>query len=117
MSQTQQEINARKVNSKRFPNGNLYIIRLQGLDIYKFGVSQNIKRRMRDLQSSNPFTINILYSQFYKEVYHLEDLVFKTFKENIIKGEWFNAYEEDVIKLISVLTELNIKENASNTNI
>ena len=117
MNQSQQEINARIINRKRFPKGSLYILRIEGFDIYKFGVSQNFKRRFRDLQGANPFVLKILYSEYFEDVYQLEELIYKTFRENIIKGEWFKSYEEDVNKLISVLCELNKKENASNTNI
>jgi hypothetical protein len=85
--------NARKVNSERYPDGYMYIIRLKGHDIYKIGVSRNPKRRINDIKSSNPFDIEIKYLKFYKDVYQLEKLVLDRVEINKIKGEWFYSVQ------------------------
>lgn len=105
--------NARITNSQRFPNSYLYILRLEGHDIYKVGVSNNPKRRINDLRSANPFNINVLFSKKFEEVYEIEKIIIDLYSHNAIKGEWFNAYEECVSGTIKLLNELQYMENGS----
>lgn len=103
--------NARKANKSKFPDGFIYIMRLSGFDIYKIGVSNNPKRRLRDLQSANPFELKTLFCARFKDVYSLEEQLLDKFKMNQIKGEWFNAYEECVSEVITLLSNLHLIEN------
>lgn len=107
--------NARKTNSKLNPDGYLYLIKLNGFDIYKIGVSSNPKRRIKDLKSANPFDIEIIFLAYFEDVYQLESLVLDLFTINKIKGEWFKAYEEDISNLKIILSDLYKKENYGST--
>ena len=97
--------NARDVNKKRFPNGCLYIIHLEGTDYYKIGVSQNPERRIRDLQSATPFNIISLYCEYYRGVYEIEECIHELIKENYVKSEWFKLEFEQVYDLLKKISE------------
>jgi len=103
--------NARKSNSKRFPNGYLYILAIKEHDLYKVGVSQKPKRRIRDIKGVLPYDSEVIFLRHYKNVYNLEKLVHKTLSINQKKKEWFQLHEEDVNGLKKILEEIFLNEN------
>lgn len=83
-------------NDERYSNCSLYILNLVGTDYYKIGVSQNVKRRVRDLQSATPFDLNILIDFEVVNAYHLETQIHEKLKYFYVKSEWF-IVPEDII--------------------
>lgn len=98
--------NARKVNSAKKPNGYLYIVHSKRFDLIKIGVSSSPKRRINDIKSYLPFTVNCIFLKYYQAVYSLEQIIHDRFKNNQIKGEWFQVYKEDVIELKNILNDM-----------
>ena len=103
--------NARKVNSSKYPDGWLYILKICNHDIYKIGVSQNPKRRIRDIKSHLPFESKVLFLGNFVDVYELEKCIHELFHENKLRNEWFNSYKEDIDDLIRSLKYAYLKEN------
>lgn len=98
--------NIRKVNSSRFPKGCVYILKKENEDLYKIGVSQNPARRIRDIKAILPFEVDIIFiSSELDKVYDLEFIIHKKFKDNNVRKEWFNIYEEDIVILINILKD------------
>lgn len=96
--------NIRKVNSVRFPKGCIYILKKYNEDLYKIGVSQNVKRRIRDISSILPFEVETVYiSELIEDVYDLELIIHSRFKINKVRKEWFDLYKEDIDILINIL--------------
>lgn len=94
--------NARKVNSKKYPNSNLYIIKICESNLYKIGVSQNTKRRFKDLSNSMPFNIDVMLNLSVKNAYTLESKVHDVFKHKHIKNEWFSLNLNDYNKAVKL---------------
>lgn len=84
------KINASKVNRKKFPNSNIYIVKIEGHDLYKIGVSQNTDRRFKDLSSATPFNLITEINSSIKNAYDLEIILHNIFKHKHVKNEWFN---------------------------
>jgi hypothetical protein len=101
--------NARKSNSKLRPDGYVYILKLKGFDIYKIGVSANPERRIKDIDSANPFGINILCLKYFKNVYNLEECIHDSFKNSSLRKEWFRLDKESVKILIKQINKLSEK--------
>lgn len=91
--------NARKVNSKARPDGFLYFIKLKGFDIYKIGVTSNLKRRLYDIDSNSPFGVKLIDSFFFKNVYEMEEMIHDNLKGNNLRKEWFKI-DSDYLKVI-----------------
>lgn len=91
--------NARKSNSKARPDGFLYFIKLKGFDIYKIGVTSNLKRRLYDIDSNSPFGVKLIDSFFFKNVYEMEEMIHDNLKGNNIRKEWFKI-DSDYLKVI-----------------
>lgn len=91
--------NARKVNSKARPDGFLYFIKLKGFDIYKIGVTSNLKRRLYDIDSKSPFCVKLIDSFFFKNVYEMEEMIHDNLKGNNVRKEWFKL-DSDYLKVI-----------------
>lgn len=107
--------NARVSNSKRFPNGCIYIINIEDTDYYKIGVSQNPNRRIRDLESSTPFNIYLIYCKFYEKVYEIEQYIHNKINSNYIKSEWFKLEFETVYDIMKELKIMNVNSIKKNT--
>ena len=103
--------NARKVNSKKNPDGYLYVLKLKDFDLYKIGVSQNPKRRIRDIKSYFPFDSNLLYLKEFIDVYDFEEAIHFVYNENLLRKEWFYLDKEEAKDLISSLQYDYFKEN------
>ncbi len=103
--------NARKVNSNKKPNGFLYIIEIEEHNLYKVGVSADIKRRIKDIRSHVPFYCKVIYLGWFYDVYELEEQIHKHLSINKFKGEWFQCYNEDILELINSLSYEYLKEN------
>lgn len=101
--------NARKTNSKAKPDGYIYILKLKGYSIYKIGVSANPKRRIRDIDSHNPFGVDKLLIKYFKNVYNMEECIHDSFKDNLMRKEWFKLHKEDVEILKKQLINMSDK--------
>ena len=89
-------INAKNINKLRFPNSSFYILQINNTDFYKLGCSQNISRRHRDIESSMPFVVNIIFVMKINRSYDFEHEVHQTYKDKYIKSEWFTLTELDI---------------------
>ena len=92
--------NARKANTKRNPDGFLYFVKLKGHNIYKIGVSANLKRRLFDLDANSPFGIDLICSFYFKNVYEMEEMIHDNLKIYNLRKEWFSL-DEDHLKIIT----------------
>lgn len=97
-----------KTNKKRFPDGCLYFIKLKDMDVYKIGVSQNIKRRLSDIDSNLPFDFEILSIHEFKNVYDIEEDIKKELEGKKLKREWFRLSTDEAKAIMMNLHNLNI---------
>lgn len=98
--------NARKVNKSKNPNGFLYILWNESLNLIKIGVSNSPKRRIRDIKSYSPFDLDLVLLKYYEDVYSLEKMVHDKWQNNRIKGEWFQGHKNDLLQTIKILKEV-----------
>ena len=62
-------------------NSMVYIIQMENFDIYKIGIADNPKKRLKQLQVGNPYKLKIIDS-FYKEnAFESEQKIHKRFKK------------------------------------
>lgn len=99
--------NARKTNSQARPDGYLYVLKLKGFDIYKIGVSANPRRRIRDIDSANPFGIDVLCVEFFKNVYNMEECIHDNLVDNVLRKEWFKIADCDIKEIIKEIKEMS----------
>ena len=104
-------------NRKRFPDGFIYLIKISNQDIYKLGVSNNPKRRICDIDTYLPFDLEILSIHYFKNVYDIEGLISDKIKDFSLRREWYSMPIEEAKKIMIELHNLNIINDASNSNI
>ncbi len=105
MSKEKRVKNARKSNSNKKPDGYIYIFKLVGFEIYKIGSSSDVRRRLRDIRSSQAFDVKIVGKFFFKNVYNMEECIHDSLKNNIHRNEWFKIIKEDVDLICSQLNK------------
>jgi hypothetical protein len=99
--------NARLANSKQRPDGYLYILKLKGFDIYKIGVSSNPRRRINDIDSANPFGVELISINHFKNVYEMEECVHDNLRDCELRKEWFKVCPETIKGFSEHLKEMS----------
>lgn len=97
-----------QANKKRFPDGYIYLIKIDGQPLYKIGVSRNVKRRIQDISSYLPYDLQILSIHYFKDVYDLEESLSKEYKQFIERKEWYRFTVEQAKEIMIKLHNLNV---------
>ena len=73
---------------------------LKSDNYYKIGVAIDADKRVKELQTGNPHTIECIFSRQVPEAYEAEKWLHDTFKQYKIRGEWFELDAEnlDIVK-------------------
>lgn len=99
--------NAAKVNKSKKPDGYIYILKYGDNDIYKFGVSGNPDRRIKDIDSCSPVPIKELGRFFFKNVYEIEEMIHDNIRSYAIRREWFNLKESIVLEILEEIKQMS----------
>lgn len=76
---------------------NIYILKSDGF--YKIGVATDVGRRVKELQTGNPHTIECVFSRQVPEAYEIEKFLHDTFAEYRVKGEWFK-FDNKILEVV-----------------
>ena len=89
----------------------LYLIKIEGQDLYKIGITNDLNIRQRQLQTGNPFFLNYVFAieadlndYFGREIAYLEKFLHKNYSERKVQKEWFRLTKLDVCKIFIFLT-------------
>ena len=79
----------------------VYVIGAEELDCFKIGVAENPERRLRGMQTGNPYELSILEiagPMSKDDAFALEIRLIETFGEERVRrnGEWFRIEPHDV---------------------
>lgn len=96
--------------------GKVYIMECNGF--YKVGVSQDVKKRQKQLQTGNGKEIKILYSSNECiNAFEVENLIHKKYKLYQTIGEWFKCNFETISSMIATIEEfIEYKSECKNVN-
>ena len=87
--------------NKTIPDA-IYVLNINGTNIYKIGVSQNHKRRIEDIRAAIPFSVDILLVKKCLFAIELEQSLHEEYKDFHIKNEWFKINNiNDVLNKIN----------------
>ena len=76
-----------KKKAATYSGGYVYLFECGGK--YKIGVSQNVSRRIKDLDN-RPFKVNLICKVYSKMAYKVESMIHKALKIYKIDGEWYD---------------------------
>lgn len=77
----------------------LYVLRTAGTDLYKIGITKDLKKRLSNIQTGSPIPIEIYAFYPTEEYKSLEQSLHKLFHKRTIGGEWFKLSKEDINEL------------------
>ena len=98
----------RRLNRSKKPNGYIYIIQQKkDAGVYKIGVSANPKRRLKDIDSHNPYGVRLIFLKPFKNVYNMEECIHDSFSQNLMRKEWFKICKDDMKLLMEDLAKLS----------
>lgn len=76
--------------------GYVYLIEDVNNNIYKIGVTRDLKKRLRNLQTGNSNQISIKYTYETEYPFRIEQMLHNKFKEYKELNEWYNLPKEIV---------------------
>lgn len=77
-------------------NGYVYVILNPELEHYKVGVSQDVSKRLAELQTGSSVALEVLMSIETSDPYSLEKELHARFAGKRLSGEWFKLTEQDL---------------------
>lgn len=85
----------------------IYLIKsnINGDDLYKIGITQNINKRLKQLRTANP-DLTLLDSFETKHGNKIESTLHNLYKNKRIDGEWFLLEELDVISFDEICSNI-----------
>ena len=74
----------------------LYLIKAEGTNYYKIGITSDKTRRLARLQSGSPFELKCIITKITEDVKTLEQLIHKELKTYHVRGEWFELSQSQL---------------------
>lgn len=71
--------------------GWVYFLKAEGVPRIKIGFSQDMQKRLRDIQGCCPVKLTVL--KVVKADYKTEQALLALFAEHCVHGEWFDAHK------------------------
>jgi len=82
---------------------NLYFIRVKDTQIFKIGISRDVKGRLYALQGANPRELELFYCVPTTYAINLERTLHSHFNQYRMRNEWFNIPSEKVVECIDTI--------------
>lgn len=105
MKPNMQDYQPAPIQDKVKEPGYVYLIRAEGTQRYKIGVTQDIDKRGSALQKQSPFPLIVVHSIEATDPASVEKALHLRFNENNVNGEWFEFTEvgdiDTVIELMN----------------
>lgn len=93
----------------------VYLIQVQGMDVYKIGHSKNPKQRLKSVQTGNPFKCILIDSYKTNRASQIETALHHRFasrkideNEFQLEGEWFRLHLEDIVSFITTCQKIDV---------
>lgn len=88
-----------------------YLYLIECYNKYKIGITDNIKRRISQLDT-RPFKLNLIAqtNKLIKDAYKWEQYLYSEYKDQNIEGEWFNLTENQIKDIIDLFGNLDYCE-------
>ncbi len=76
----------------------LYILTMNESSLFKVGVTNDIDKRLSNIQTGNPLKINVFFCQQIDEAYKIESRIKIKYSKYIKNGEWYEGIKPEEIK-------------------
>lgn len=79
----------------------IYLIQHEKLDTYtKIGITSNLDKRIKSLQTASPTGIHLVYSINTKHAEKIEKHLHRKYSKYNTNLEWFNLSREQIVEII-----------------
>ena len=82
-------------------SGFIYLVHCEGF--YKIGIATNLRKRVSNIQTSNPFKVTLVAYTKTENVFADELELHELFKDKRVRGEWFKLNDDDLFYLREIL--------------
>lgn len=74
----------------------VYLLKVSSEGIYKIGVSKDVNKRVKQLQTGNPEPIEIIKTFLSKYPYKIESILHRRYNYKHVQGECFYLEQKDI---------------------
>ncbi|QLE51761.1 GIY-YIG nuclease family protein [Nostoc sp. C057] len=104
-------------SDEKVTNSNRFIYVLKSTESYKIGITKDVAKRMRELQTGDPVKHLFVCSSFFEDAPRFEKLLHEAFAEyRVENSEWFELPPEKLEELIEILENKNFIEQVPPLN-
>ena len=89
------------------PNFVYIITANEYIGIYKIGLTNDIERRLRDMQTGCPYTLFAFRAYYVLNPVAVEAMLHSFFHKKRLRGEWFNLNEMDIKYIDDAMDSVN----------
>jgi hypothetical protein len=84
------------VMERSYNKEGIYIVNMANTNLYKIGITKDFSQRLRNLQTGNPFIIEVHNFYPMKTNTEMESFLHKRYQHKKLSGEWFELTYEDL---------------------
>jgi len=84
----------------------LYIIHASD-NIYKIGITTDVRRRLAELQTGNPYQLTVYLGYEFSNAAHIEKVLHDKLGDRRMSGEWFKMSAHELEEVVQVCRLLN----------
>lgn len=77
----------------------IYIINAYRTNFVKIGYTNNLTRRIKEIQIGCPYKLNLIFFLQTKDYKLIEKSLHNKFKQDKIRGEWFNINIKEIDRI------------------
>ena len=77
----------------------IYILKQEDSNIIKIGVTNNINKRLKSVQTGNPSKISVYYYEERNNAYKIEAYLKKKFVKYKKEGEWYENLDPLIVRV------------------
>ncbi len=91
------------ISSENQTSDGIYVIKIS--EFYKIGITNDIERRIKEIESHSPCESSIFLYEKVKNASQLESILHEKFKTLNIKNEWFKLSEENLSEIKEIISK------------
>jgi hypothetical protein len=83
-------------NKKKKISGYIYLLFDETIEVYKIGLTKDLKNRVRGIQAQSCSRISLVKSVFTDDTFGNESRIHSMFENKRVQGEWFKLTDSEV---------------------
>lgn len=85
-----------------------YIYIIKSNNLYKIGITSNLKNRYNQYQSHSGYKSKLIFSKKINNANDTEKLIINKYKEYCTQGDWFDLADCNIVEIVSIISNQDL---------